>query len=428
MIMAVLANWLRGEWRCRDVAVRARAPTPESGFEPRRQPGTVEAVNEARMNYERTILAGAAGLAVVATTGHAQPTVSASDLFNVPGQYYRAYANTPQAVVEVSELLGEPGSQAQAWNFLNGPQDVTYRFDYLTAADVPPGADFPLATVAEQKTDEAGVLTPAWLFFSQDPARGRVVYGFHDPGLGDVKLLGLSFKLVPPAGYFQPPLRDFPDTITLGSQWTGSTTYTNLLTLDDGSGDEEGGGLFDFPQQTAYTSTSKVDAFGVINLPGIGFGECLRINELVQYDLAVDMGSGWEQFGTAYLRNYYWVRPGRGIVAQITSEQQQTGPPPDNFPTAAAVLRMFETNHPDAEPPPPPAIQGLTLSLSNQGALLTWTRLAGITTYRVEHTSNPADPTSWALTGSPTTGNFLIDATANTPGAPLRYYRVVGLP
>lgn len=380
------------------------------------------------MNLQRAILGSGWVVAVLSVASQAQPTITASDMFNVPGQYYRAYGNTPQVSVDVSSLLGEPGNQAQAWSFLSGPQDVTYRFDYLAATNAEHHEDFPLATLAEQKTDEAGVQTPAWLFFNQEKGRGRVVHGFYDPSLGDVKLLGMAFKLVPPAGYFQPTLRDFPDPIAFGSQWTGTTTYTNLLTLDDGSDGEDGGGLFDFPQQTTYTATSKVDAFGVINLPGIGFGECLRINELVQYDLAVDMGNGWEQFGTAYVRSYYWVRPGRGIVAQVTSDQQQTGPPPDNFPTAAAILRMFETNHPDAQPPPPPAIQGLTLSLSGQGALLTWTKLAGITTYRVEQTSNPADPSAWATVGSPTSANFIVDSTANTPGAPLRYYRVVGLP
>ena len=150
------------------------------------------------------------------------------------------------------------------------------------------------------------------------------------------------------------------------------------------------------------------------------------------YDIAADFGDGFQHLETDYLRNYYWVRPGRGIVAQVTSEQQQTGPPPDSFPTAAVVLRMFETNHPDAGPPPPQGIQGLTLTLSNQGALLMWTKLAGITSYRVEHSTNPADPASWLTTESPTSSNptssnFLLDATANQPGTPLRYYRVVGL-
>lgn len=369
-------------------------------------------------------------MAVWVPGSQAQPTITASDMFNVPGQYYRAYGNTPQTVVDVSDLLGSPSNQAQAWNFVAGPREVTYRFDYLPPGDVSHSADFPLATVVEQKSDEAGTLETAWLFFSQDPARGRVVYGFRDPSLGAVNVLGISFKLVPPAGFFQPPLRDFPDTITFGSEWTATTTYTNLLTLDDGGGDdeEEPGGLFEFPQQTTYTSTAKVDAFGVVSLPGtIAFGECLRINELVQYDLAVDMGSGWEQFGTAYLRNYYWVRPGRGIVAQVTSEQQQTGPPPDQFPTAAAVLRMFETNHPDALPPPPPAIQGLTIALSSQGALLTWNKRDGVSSYRVEQTSSPADPSTWLSLGTPTTANFLIDPAANSPGVPVRYYRVVGV-
>lgn len=357
-------------------------------------------------------------------------TIIASDFFNQPGQYYRAYANAPQTSVDVSGLLGEASSQPQAWSFLVGPRDVTYRYDYLAAAEAPQAGSFPGATLVERKSDEAGVLSPAWLFFTQDPSRGRVVQGFWDAGLEAVDLLGFKFRLDPPAGIFTPPLRDFPATLRFGDRWTATTVYTNLLTFDDGSGggEEDPGGLFELLQQTTYTSTARVDAFGVVNCPGIGFGPCLRINELVQYDLAVDLGNGFESFGTAYLRNYYWVRPGRGIVVQITSEQSQSGPPPDNFPTAAVVLRMFETNHPDPEPPPPPRITGLTLTLGAGGALLTWDKFSGVTRYQVEYTTQPAAAGAWQALGAPTSANFLIDAAANTPGAPTRFYRVVGLP
>lgn len=356
-------------------------------------------------------------------------TLTASDFFNQPGQYYRAYANAPQTTVDVSGLLGEAGNQPQAWNFLLGPRDVIYRYDYLAAAEVPLSTNFPGATLVERKTDESGAGSPAWLFFTQDPTRGRVVQGFWDDGLGAVELLGIKFRLDPPAGLFNPPLRDFPATISFGDEWTSTTVYTNVLTLDDGSGggEEDPGGLFDLPQQTTYTATVKVDAFGVVNCPGIGFGECLRINELVQYDLAADLGNGFEPFGTAYVRSYYWVRPGRGIVVQITSEQSQSGPPPENFPTAAVVLRMFETNHPDPQPPPPPRITGLTITLGPQGALLTWNKFSGVTRYQVEYTADPAAG-AWQALGNPTTANFLIDAAANTPGVPTRFYRVVGLP
>lgn len=369
-----------------------------------------------------------AGLAAAGClTAAAQVTITTSDLFNQPGQYYRAYANTPQVPVDVNGLLGEAGGEAQAWNFVFGPEDVTYRFDYLAAGDVPESADFPGATLVERKTDEAGALSPALLFFRQDASKGRVVHGFVDPSLGAVELLGIKFRLEPPAGFFNPVLADFPATISFGDRWTGSTTYTNVLTLDDGSGGDEDPGIFEFDQLTTYTSSAHVDAFGIINLPGIGFGECLRINELVQYDLAVDMGTGFETFGSAYLRNYYWLRPGRGIVAQVTSEQYQTGPPPDAFPSAAVMLRMFETNHPDPGPSEPQGIQGLTITLGPQGALLTWNKLSGITSYRVEYTTNPgAAGAAWQTLGSPTTGNFMVDAVAGTPGAPARFYRVVG--
>jgi hypothetical protein len=379
--------------------------------------------------FPRWVGGALAALVLGPATAQNPVTITASDFFNQPGQYFRAYANAPQTTVDVSGLLGEASNQPQAWNFLTGPQEVIYRYDYLPAAEVPESANFPGATLVEQKRDEAGTSRPAWLFFTQDPARGRVVQGFWDPGLDAVELMGIRFRLDPPAGIFNPPLRDFPATISFGDEWTATTVYTNTLTLDDGSGggEEDPGGTFDLPQQTTYTATARVDAFGVVNCPGIGFGECLRINELVQYDLAADLGNGFEHFGTAYVRNYYWVRPGRGIVVHIASEQSQSGPPPDNFPTASIVLRMFQTNHPDPQPPPPPRITGLTITLGPQGALLTWNKFSGITRYQVEYTTDPAAG-PWQALGSPTTANFLIDAAANSPGAPARFYRVVGLP
>lgn len=399
------------------------------GLKTRAGPGMLKPVNNVRMNLYRMFRTSAAALLIGPAGLQAQPTITAADFFNQPGQYYRAYANAPGTTADVSTLLGTASAEAQAWNFTLGPRDVVYRFDYLAASSVPAGTNFPAAVLVEQKTEEPGGSNPAWLFFSQDGSRGRLVHGFYEPGWGAVKMLGIEFKLEPPAGLFQTPLRDFPDPIHYGDEWTSTTSYTNTLTLDIGGGDDDEfgiGGLADFLQQTTYNATAKVDAFGVINSPGIGFGECLRINELVQYDLAVDLGSGFEHLGTAYLRNYYWVRPGRGVVVQVTSEQQQGVPPPNDFTAAAVLLRMFETNHPDPGPPTPQGIQGLSLTLGPEGGLLTWNRLSGVTSYQVEYTEDPGRANTWQPLGTATTSNFRIDATANKPGNPVRYYRVVG--
>ncbi|GIT05987.1 MAG: hypothetical protein CM1200mP29_13980 [Verrucomicrobiota bacterium] len=39
---------------------------------------------------------------------------------------------------------------------------------------------------------------------------------------------------------------------------------------------------FDSPTKFVYESEMKVDAYGIIMLPGLGFHDCLRINEVVK--------------------------------------------------------------------------------------------------------------------------------------------------
>jgi len=88
---------------------------------------------------------------------------------------------------------------------------------------------------------------------------------------------------------------------------------------------------------------------------------------------------------------------------------------------------MFETNHPEGgDPDPGGGIQGLKITLGKNGALLQWTALPSVTNYRVEYTTSAAS--GWQAVGSTTTANYLVDDAANKPAAPLRFYRVVGLP
>jgi hypothetical protein len=294
---------------------------------------------------------------------------------------------------------------------------VIYRFDYLAATNAPHGADFVAAgaRMAEQKTDESAAVPQAWLYFTQHPTSGRMAYGFYDPGFS-AGIGGSQAQEV-----FSSALNDFPATIHFGSTWSSSTTFTNTITF----GDPEDPGSVDLLY--AYSATDVVDAYGVANSPGIGFGDCLRVNELVTYDISYDDGSGFQHLETDYVRNYYWLRPGRGIVAQVTSRQSTDGPPDDNFATATAVARMFETNHPDpSDPGAGGGIQGLKLTLGSSGALLQWTALPSVTSYRVEYTTNVG--VGWLPVGNTTTNNYLIDAAAGKPATPMRFYRVVGLP
>lgn len=270
--------------------------------------------------------------------------------------------------------------------------------------------------MAEQKTDEAGAVAQAWLYFTQDAARGRLVYGFYDP----------SFSASQPQEVFSSALNDFPATIHHGSTWSSATTFTNTMTVSD---PDDPLGSLSVNLRYDYSAVSVVDAYGIVSSPGIGFGDGLRVNELVTYDTSADFndGSGFQLLSTDYVRNYYWLRPGRGIVAQVTSQQSSGTPPDENFLTATAVVRMFATNHPDNDGGGSGGgIEGLKLTLGPGGALVQWTAQPSLKSYRVEYTTDPG--AGWQPVGNTTTANAIIDPAAGKPNTPMRFYRVVGWP
>jgi hypothetical protein len=360
-------------------------------------------------SFQTGIAVCAAILAAGFTTGHAQVTLTSSDMFNQTNQYYRAYANANNTVVSVTGILGTPGGP-QAWDFSSGPQDVTYRFNYIPAAQGPGGADFVSAgaQIAEQRINEAATNIQSFLYFKQDPILGRLDYGFYDP----------SFSAPQPESIFSPALQDFPNSIYYGATWSGLTIFYSILS-DPTFGD--------FPERVTYTASDHVDAYGLVILPSLGFMNCLRVHELVQYDIAVDLGlgGGYEYLGTQYVLNYYWLAPGHGIVAQMSSVSPSDGSvPPDNLSTgAAAFARMFALNHPTGGDGTAPTIKGLKVTLGPSSVLVQWTLLSGVTSYRVDYATNLGPTPNWQPLGT-TTSNFMLD-----PGAPTaqrRFYRVVG--
>lgn len=348
---------------------------------------------------------------------HAQVTITSKDLFNQIGQYYRAYAN--KGSVSVSGKLGIAGGP-QVWDFTTGPTDQIYRFDYVAVNDGGHGEDFPKATFAERKTEEA-TGSQNWLYLEQVPGVGRRVYGFYD---SDVNPNHPSVK-------FSEAIVDFPETINYKDTWTTSTSYQlDIATFDS---EPDPGDPTAPPEQVSIaavfkvTSTFMVDAHGLINLPNpnIGFGEALRVNELVQYDVEVDLfGDGqFQPITQQFSRNYYWLRPDYGIVAQVNSKEQTT-PPPDNFTSATAFIRLFETNHSKVQGDRPPVgITGLKITLTSGRVLINWDK-ANTGLYRVEYTTNPGAKDSWIKLGE-TKDSFMLDSVSNS--ATTRFYRIVGV-
>lgn len=373
-----------------------------------------------KVHFSPTTLA--LGLFACALDSSAQVVISKSDLFNQVGLYYRAHANHYNpldisggtAYIVPSGLIGDPGAD-KFWDFSTGPTDKVLRFDYLAPTSLSQAAEFPAATVAEQMTDERDD-SKQWLFFEQVPGVGRKVYGFY-----------ATNPFFTPSNVFVPPIVDFPETITFGQEWSTSTIYENTLSLTDP--DPEGGGIFDLAQRTTLSSNFKVDAHGTIVLPDplAAFGPGLRINEEVTIDVAIDFGEGqFEHVETDYTRNYYWVMPGYGIVAQLNSAQASS-PPPANFSRAISFFRLFETNKKPStgggECTDPDPVSNFRIRVSNKLILLSWSKAACATQYRVEYATEGLQ--TWTALGSPTENVFWQGE--NTTNGKARYYRVVSL-
>lgn len=357
--------------------------------------------------------------------GHAQVKVTLSDLFTQPGLYYRAYANNfnssditgSTAYIVPSNLIGSAGPD-QFWDFSKGPNDKVFRFDYTSTEGMSLAAEFPFAKMVERKTEE-GKGSPEYLFFEAIPGMGRKVYGYYAEN-----------PFFSPVNVFIPPIVDFPDPITYGAEWTTSTVYENELSLNDP--DPEGGGLFEISQRITASSHFNVDAHGTIVLPDeIGvFAQGLRINEDVTYDFEIDFGDGqYEHVETDYTRNYYWVMPGYGIVAQLNSTQN-SAPPPEKFTRATAFLRLFETNKKISSTGgsgcnAPLPVTDVRIRVSSGVILLTWSKVECASQYSVQYTSTPMAADSWKSLGDPTQNAMWLGE--NIRNGPARFYRVVSI-
>jgi hypothetical protein len=363
-------------------------------------------------------------LAALPTRG--QVTISASDLFNQPGQYYLAYSNpydltgasstnfvSPPPYTVPPNLIGSAGPN-QIWDFSTGPTNVIYRFDYLSITnpavrDPSAASDFPQATVVEQQTDQTtGEVQD--LFFSQDPVRGRTVYGFY----AENQLFDNTVNS------FNQPIDDFPNSISYLQTWQTSATWLNSV--------------FGIGTQVTQSSLFTVDAYGTIKLPSqLGtFGSGLRVKEVVTQLTYFDdgSGSGYTLEETDNTINYYWMMPGRGIVASLASTPGQNGQvPPDNFSTATQFWRMFQTNHQGASSTgggctSPQPVTDLTILVSNGQALLSWSKASCASQYRLDYSANPSDPTSWKPLTTVTNQLLVLDTTGENSA---RFYRVVSI-
>ena len=344
-----------------------------------------------------------------------QVTITAKDMFSKEGQYYKVHSNfighfseAAREEVDVIDYIGEAGAD-QVWDFREGPEDEMIQFDYVKPSAIDTDVEFDGATIAERATFDSSGKQKS-MFLNVSAARGRDVYGFHDNSIDEED----------PAIPFSARLNDFPAVIKFGDSWNANTTF-EFVTRQSmfGVGDIEA------PTKLVYQSEMVVDGHGIVILPELGFHDCLRINELVQYDTFIKIPGvieDWQKASTDFIRNYYWLSKDMGIVAQISSVQD-TVPIPDDFSTASALWRQFENNHGESNETAQP-VEGLEISLDTKGnrVLLSWEKAENTLEYLVQFSDSLAS-NSWKDLKT-TSGNFALDAISSKKA---RFYRIVSL-
>jgi len=353
---------------------------------------------------------------------HGQVTLTSTDLANPVGTSFSMYSNDfkptdSSTSFAVGGLMGSAGA-SQFWDFTAGPQDKVTQYDYLAPSAVPESVDFPQAKIVE-RTMTAGQTNASYLFFEQVPGVGRKVYGFYDA----------AFSPDTPANVFRTPIVDFPDQISYLDSWTTTATFNTSIavTVPPELGEFfDPGSIESIPAQITMTSTFKVDAWGILELPLLGFGDALRVNEEQTISVSVDLeGMGqYEHIEDDYTRNYYWLRRGYGLVAQMNSVQSTT-PPPEKFDRATAFVRTFKTNKKlSAGCVGPAPVTDLRISYGDGKALLKWTKPQCAKQFQVEVSASAAG--GWTPLGAPTSSLFLLDDVSRQNTA--KFYRVLSLP
>jgi|TARA_B100001245_G_scaffold230629_1_gene210475 hypothetical protein len=354
-------------------------------------------------------------LLLAPTMSLGQITITAKDMFSKEGQYYKMYSNfvghfsdAPREEVDVFEYIGEAGED-QVWDFREGPEEEIITFDYVRPGEIDTDVKFEGATIVERATFGSSDKQKS-MFLDVSAARGRDVYGFYDDSIDEEN----------PAIPFSTRLNDFPAVINFGDSWNANTTFEfvtrqSMFEL----------GTIEAPTKLVYQSEMVVDGHGIIILPGLGFHDCLRINELVQYDTFITIPGlidDWQKASTDYVRNYYWLSKDMGIVAQISSVQD-TVPLPDEFSAASAMWRQFENNHGETSVVPQ-AVEGLEISLDVKGGrvLLSWEKAENTVEYMVQYSEDLA-VNGWRDLKK-TTGNFALDDISSKTS---RFYRIVSL-
>jgi len=290
-------------------------------------------------------------LAMLTCAAEAQVSLSASNVYSVVGEYSRSYFRSN---FNLSPLIGHPGSNY--WDF-SQPQtanDTVSRMDVVPVSDGGHGTDFSGATFAWRYSGGA-IQGTSWEYYSLNPTNGLVFYGTYYP----VGFNAIPSVLIIPLTPLLPPV------VVYGDSWKSEYEFDVQDPL-----------FGDIP--ALYEAVITVDAFGMLQLPGLKPIPALRISQsenYYEYDFFFDT---WDLFQQD--TNWLWLAPGIGFAAQATSFAPNEFSPPSQ-PYTNSFSRVFSS--PVSSPLPK-----VSITLAHGFANLSWGMLSNITGYLVEESTN----------------------------------------
>lgn len=240
----------------------------------------------------------------------AQVIINTNELeYELDGFYSMYDIPSPTGVIGLTGNIGGP----YVFNFSEGLETNVLTFNFVEVSDGNHGANFPLADIAERKTDGSDT---AWMYLKFEEGIGRTNFGFYDE------------EGVPesPSVPFIPAITDFPDNITYQTFFSGGTTFE--VTMES------------IEINIEYSFTGFADAYGTIILPGnLGTYDCIQVNYEEEY-IYNWLGTPIQ---TSWLRSYYYLVEEIGIAAIITS-LESSALVPNEFNIANTFARCFETS------------------------------------------------------------------------------------